>query len=597
MAEKDFVVKNGLVVNTSFAANSTQVTLNTINSTSNGFFANSTDIKVGNGSVNVTINSTSFTGTSNNVVYVGTTLAAAVVNSAQLSSNLALYTNTGNMPAFIAARTSNSASYVGDLIAANVVSNAQLSSNLALYTNTGNLPAFIGNNTANNTLYVGTVIAANVVSNAQLSSNLALYTNTGNLPAFIGNNTSNNSYNLNGVNNYITNSGAATISGIHTHTVNTIFTANLIVNSSVGYITVGNTSTNLTINSTALVFGNSTINGILATNTTVAYFNGTSNNALNFDGANKSAFALVTGTTFTGNVNLSTVASLNVNSGNVYANNLTLRGDGTNAYITTTAANGALFLSSNNTTQATLVGNGNLGLGNNAPAHKLSVAGTIRATANVTVDTSLISQTAIVGNYDLNVPAITSYSNSNIAVLGYSKDGVAIYGSSNTNAAVYGVSNTGIAVQGISYNSWGGLFYSNNSLGLQVISNNSIVARFSNNTTTFLVVSANGNVGVNDDNPNTTFSVNGVVQSSSGGFKFPDGSVQLKASVGDSYFKGNLGTIGDPANKGNLFKINSNTLTASVTINSGENASVVGPVTVSSGITLLVESGGRAIVL
>ena len=47
MADKDFVVKNGLVVNTSFAANSTQITLATINATSNGFFANTSQIKIG----------------------------------------------------------------------------------------------------------------------------------------------------------------------------------------------------------------------------------------------------------------------------------------------------------------------------------------------------------------------------------------------------------------------------------------------------------------------------------------------------------------------------------------------------------------------
>ena len=62
MADKDFVVKNGLVVNTSFSANSTQFTLATINATSNGFFANTSQIKIGNSSVNATINSTAFTG-------------------------------------------------------------------------------------------------------------------------------------------------------------------------------------------------------------------------------------------------------------------------------------------------------------------------------------------------------------------------------------------------------------------------------------------------------------------------------------------------------------------------------------------------------
>jgi hypothetical protein len=71
MADKDFVVKNGLVVNSTFTANSTQFGFSSINSTSNGFFANSTAIQIGNSSVNSTINSTTFTGIANNALYLG----------------------------------------------------------------------------------------------------------------------------------------------------------------------------------------------------------------------------------------------------------------------------------------------------------------------------------------------------------------------------------------------------------------------------------------------------------------------------------------------------------------------------------------------
>jgi len=42
-----------------------------------------------------------------------------------------------------------------------------------------------------------------------------------------------------------------------------------------------------------------------------------------------------------------------------------------------------------------------------------------------------------------------------------------------------------------------------------------------------------GNVGIGTSNPTSPLTVNGIVQSTSGGFKFPDGSVQTSASAGD----------------------------------------------------------------
>lgn len=92
-------------------------------------------------------------------------------------TNTQTFTNTITFSSTING-TANAANYIGSLPAANVVSNAQLSSNLAHYTNTANLPTVINNNTANDVYYVGGVTAVNVVSNSQLSGNLAYYTNT-----------------------------------------------------------------------------------------------------------------------------------------------------------------------------------------------------------------------------------------------------------------------------------------------------------------------------------------------------------------------------------------------------------------------------------
>jgi len=46
-----------------------------------------------------------------------------------------------------------------------------------------------------------------------------------------------------------------------------------------------------------------------------------------------------------------------------------------------------------------------------------------------------------------------------------------------------------------------------------------------------------------------------------------------------------------------LFRINSQTLTTTTTITATENASATGPITVNSGVTLTIETGGRLTIL
>ena len=72
MADKDFSVKNGIVVNTAFSANSSGVYF------SSALLANST-----------TVNATTFTGTSNNSSYLGGTIASSYQLNSTLSANVA----------------------------------------------------------------------------------------------------------------------------------------------------------------------------------------------------------------------------------------------------------------------------------------------------------------------------------------------------------------------------------------------------------------------------------------------------------------------------------------------------------------------------
>ena len=66
------------------------------------------------------------------------------------------------------------------------------------------------------------------------------------------------------------------------------------------------------------------------------------------------------------------------------------------------------------------------------------------------------------------------------------------------------------------------------------------------------------------------------------------------ASGGGVYMKGGTSTVGSLGSEGqNIFRVNANTLNNSTTIASGENAQATGPLTIASGITLTVSTGGR----
>ena len=70
------------------------------------------------------------------------------------------------------------------------------------------------------------------------------------------------------------------------------------------------------------------------------------------------------------------------------------------------------------------------------------------------------------------------------------------------------------------------------------------------------------------------------------------------ASQGGGFYQGENGTTGNTASgKGDIFRINEQTLNTSVTIASGDNASCAGPLTVStSGTVNLTVNGNLTIV-
>ncbi len=74
-------------------------------------------------------------------------------------------------------------------------------------------------------------------------------------------------------------------------------------------------------------------------------------------------------------------------------------------------------------------------------------------------------------------------------------------------------------------------------------------------------------------------------------------TVKISSSGGGGgYFKGNQGTVGDPSNVGDIFRVNHSILEANVTIEATERAIAVGPLVVNTGVVLVISDGGRGVI-
>lgn len=371
------------------------VTLNYVAGTNN--LISSHNISIGNSTVNSTITTTNYSGTANNANNLGGIAAAnfiANTNGAltQNSSGHFIVANTGTVvnasglfvnAAYIGTLTANNANHLGGNPAANYVQNTDsrtLSGNLVISgtyfnpnsntvllgnatqrwvisANTGNfsdnveaLSYTIGQSyTANTTgLYYGTInsssngVAVNtttvVVGNSSVNSTL-------NSTSFSG--TANNSSNLGGnpAANFVQNTDSRTLSG------NLTFSgANIVYNNG---LSVGS---NVTVNTSALFIGNSTVN----TTINSSAFSGTANNALYAYGKAESALNVNNATTAYGktenalNVNNATTAygktevNLNVNSASVSNNSTYAFGKTENALNVNSAATAVNANNANN---------------------------------------------------------------------------------------------------------------------------------------------------------------------------------------------------------------------------------------------------------
>ena len=70
-------------------------------------------------------------------------------------------------------------------------------------------------------------------------------------------------------------------------------------------------------------------------------------------------------------------------------------------------------------------------------------------------------------------------------------------------------------------------------------------------------------------------------------------AVDLAVSGGGGRYKGERGTAGPAAAAGDIFRVHEQELNTDVTIDATENAMAAGPLTVASGVTLTVTTGGN----
>ena len=213
---------------TSVNANLTgNVIATTINATANvtvgaNVSLNTSVLFVGNSTVNSIVNSTFFTGTANNTSFVGSTAAAAVVNTSTLTTTLADYQTRAGLSANVATLTSNNATYFNGQLSSFYQTSGGLSANVATLTSnnatyfSGQLPSYYANVTA--PIFTTTV---NVGSNVSISTSRL----------FIGNTTANMALDF-----------------------NTLVTSNSTMAADVNpsRILVGNSTSNALINSTAI---------------------------------------------------------------------------------------------------------------------------------------------------------------------------------------------------------------------------------------------------------------------------------------------------------------------------------------------------------
>jgi len=318
MADRDFVVKNGLVVNTNLiVANTSTNRIGILTTTPDAPLtvvgaANVQGNAVITGTANITGNST-------------------ITGNANVGGNAYFLTNI-NVNANV--QLSNTQLLIGNTTVNTTVNSTAINiGNTSVYTIT-NSTAFSG--TANNSLYLGGVIASAYINSTgnYTISGLHTYANSIVIGAAYGI-SANATYG--GPNQLLTSNGtsvfwsdppaSANSSGgtgaIQYYNGATLGACSAITfSAAANSFTVGNSTVNAVVNSTSIVVGNSTVNGTITSNSTTSYYTGTANNSLYLGGVISTSYINATGAYTISGVHTHSAAT-NLNGSVSIANSIT----------------------------------------------------------------------------------------------------------------------------------------------------------------------------------------------------------------------------------------------------------------------------------
>jgi len=536
-------------------------------------FVNSSVITVGNTSVNVSINSTTFSGTSNNSSYLGgnsvsTILAYANNKAANAYSNAISYADLSAANAYSnaiaysgnAAQAYSNATTYADNKAADAYSNAvtyagnkadNAYSNAISYTNT-NIALKTG------TTFTGTVThTANIVANGAiiaggnsglagqfLTSNgngnvywtsITASINTGNLSAqsifvtsgniSVGNSTNNTDMSNTGI--FISNSTTST-----TLNLSTFALGNTTVN-----VTINSTTFSGTANNASYLNGNSasTLRTYSDTKAATAY----SNAATYADGKASTAYtnaiaytntsiALKTGATFSGDVTF---------NANIVANTIVANGYlGTNGQVLTTNSTGGVYWSAgvgNLSAEAIAISVGNLSIGNSTVNTDISNTGVF--ISNTTSTVTLNIATFAIGNSTVNTTANSnSIKTTNVTVKTVIANGALgtngqVLTTNSTGGVYWGTGSANLLVDAITISA--GNLSIGNTIANTDVSNNGVFIQNSSSSTTLNLSGLNtGNSTVNSTTNTSGMSATGAGYTTS----FNTAGLNISISAGGS---------------------------------------------------------------
>ena len=96
---------------------------------------------------------------------------------------------------------------------------------------------------------------------------------------------------------------------------------------------------------------------------------------------------------------------------------------------------------------------------------------------------------------------------------------------------------------------------------------------------------------------NTAIAAFAVANTGNGAIYIANLAFDLANTGGSGYYRGNNGDKGVASYKGDLFRINANTLTANIGFDNGENAMTTGPITIDANRYLTINTGARVVIV